>query len=138
MKRMHEIEINREWFQVETLTARESANAIVAAHDHRYTYADIYDAYQKPSEAKVSIWNEWVDWARDVNMLDGTYEVLDLRIGSASCFMFTVVAVIREFAVDETGNRIAVATYIMRVTKYHQYLYRLASDESGDDIDVCW
>lgn len=129
MKRMHEIEIEREWFQVETLTADESANAIHAC-DHRYTYANIYDAYQKPSEAKVYIWNEWVSWAKDVNMLNGTYEVRDLRIGSASCFMFTIVATIREFAVDETGNRIAVATYIMRVTKYHNYLYKLASDES--------
>lgn len=138
MKKMHEIEIGREWFQVETLTARESANAIVAACDHRYTYADIYDAYQKPSEAKIHIWNEWVQWARDVNMFDGTYEVHDLRIGSASCFTFTVVATIREFAVDETGNRLAVATYIMRVTKCHQYLYRLVSDENGEDIDICW
>lgn len=138
MKRMQDMEIKGMHFQVKELTARESANVIDAANDHRYTYADIYDAYQKPSEAKVSIWNEWVHWANDVNMFDGTYEVHDLRIGSASCFMFTVVAVIREFAVDETSNRIAVATYIMRVTKYHNYLYLLTSDESGEDVDVCW
>lgn len=138
MKRMHEIEIEREWFQMETLTASQSAKAIVAANDHRYTYADIYDAYQKPSEAKVYIWNEWVQWARDVNTFDDTYEVHDLRISSANCFMFTVCAIIREFAEDDSGNRLTVATYIMRVTKNHNYLYKLASDESGEDIDVCW
>ena len=129
MKKIHDMEIKGMHFQVKELSARNSAKAIVAANDHRYTYADIYDAYQTPSEAKVSIWNEWVDWARDVNMFDDTYEVHDLRISSANCFMFTIVATIREFNVDEIGNHIAVATYFMVVTKSYNYLYKLASDE---------
>ena len=137
MMEILDVELNWKWFQVKELTARESANMIDACN-HLYKYSDIYDAYKRPSEAKVSVWNEWVSWARDVNTFDGTYEVHDLRIGSATCFMFTVLATIREFAVDEIGNRLPVATYLMVVTKYHNYLYLLASDESGDDIDLCW
>ena len=139
MKEILGLEIGRKWFQVIELTARESSNAI-DAYNHRSTYKDIYDAYQRPSAAKVSIWNEWVSWWRDVNIFNDTYEVHNLRIGSASCFMFTVCAIVREFDVDENGNYLAVATYIMRVTKAHNYLYKLASDddESGDNVALCW
>ena len=129
MKRMQDLEINWNLFQVKELSARESANAIHAC-DPRYTYSDIYAAYMRPSEAKVSVWNEWVSWAKDVNTFDDTYEIDDLRIGSANCFMFTVVAIIREFDKDEIGNRLPVATYIMRATKSHNTLYKLASDEN--------
>ena len=129
MKKIQDMEINWEWFQVRELTARESANRL-DAYNPRYDHVNIYDAYQKPSAAKVSVWNEWVSWANDVNTFDGTYEVHDLRIGSAGCFTFTVLATIREFDVDEIGNRLPVATYLMVVTKYHNYLYKLASDEN--------
>ena len=124
MKRIQGLEIGRMHFRVEELTARESAN-MIDAYNNRTKYVDIYDAYQKPSEAKVSVWNEWVSWAKDVNMLDGTYEVHDLHICSANFARFTVVATIREFDVDEIGNYLRVATYIMVVTKSHNYLYKL-------------
>ena len=137
MKKIQDMEIWWKWFEVRELTASESANCIHAC-DNRYTYSDIYNAYQKPSEAKVSIWNEWVSWAKDVNTFDDTYEVHDLRIGSANCFVFTVVAIIREFDEDEIGPHLPVATYIMRATKYHNYLYRLTSDENGEDLAICW
>ena len=57
--------------------------------------------------------------------------------------MFAVCAIIREFDEDEIyrklcGNNLPVATYIMVATKYHNYLYLLTCDESGDDIDLCW
>ena len=149
MKKMQDMEIKGMWFQVKELSPRNSANAIVAANDHRYTYADIYEAYQKPSEAKVSIWNEWIQWARDVNMFDDTHEVKNLSISARTNQMFTVCAIIREFDEEEIGyylgfdedvigNYLPVATYIMIATKYHNYLYKLASDESGEDIDLCW
>ena len=136
MKRMQDMEIGRTWFQVKELTAAESKSWGNIWNNHS-SYVDIHDAYKKPCEAKVSIWNEWVSWARDVNMFDGTYEVHDLRIGSANFARFTVVATIREFDKDDSGNYLTVATYIMIATKSHNYLYKLASDESGEDIE-CW
>ena len=143
MKKMPDIKIGWTHFQVKELTAEESkswfnhwSNLI---NYGRGIYADIYDAYKKPSEAKVSVWNAWVSWARDVNTFyDNPYEVKNLSICATNCQTFTVCAIIQEFDEDEIGNHLAVATYIMVATKYHNYLYRLASDESGEDFDVCW
>lgn len=142
MKRIQDLEINWEWFQVRELSAAESKgwfNHWVNRFNYGSSiYSDIYDVYKRPSEAKVSAWNEWVQWARDVNFFDDAYEVRNLSICAHNSQMFTVCAIVREFDEDEIGSHIPVATYIMVATKYHNYLYRLASDESGDDIDVCW
>ena len=147
MKEIQGLGIERKWFQVRELTAAESkswfnhwVNGI--NYDSRI-YSDIYDAYKKPSATKVSVWNEWVSWARDVNTFDGHYEVEYLSICATNNQMFTVCAIIREFEEDEIGNylignHLPVATYIMVATKYHNYLYLLTSDESGEDIDLCW
>lgn len=142
MKKIPDLEIWWKWFQVKELSAEESkswASRWVNRFNYgRGIYVDICDAYKKPSEAKVSIWNAWISWARDVNMFDDTYAVENLSISAITNQMFTVCAIIREFDEDEIGNHITVATYIMVATKYHNYLYKLASDESGEDIDVCW
>lgn len=136
MKEILGLEIERKWFQVKELTARESAN-MIDAYNHTHKYVDIYDAYKKPSEAKVSVWNKWVQWAEDVNTFDYTYVVKNLSVCDTNCQMFTVYAIVREFDEDEIGNRLPVATYIMAATKYRKCLYLLASDESGEDIDIC-
>jgi len=147
MKRMQDMEINWNWFQVKELTAAESKSWVkhwVNRFNYgRGIYTDIYAAYKKPSEAKVSVWNEWAQWARDVNMFSGTYQVQNLSICATTCQTFTVCAIIREFDEDEIyrklcGNHLTVATYIMVATKYHNYLYLLSSDENGEDIDLCW
>lgn len=140
MKKIQDMEIKGMHFQVKELTARESAN-VIDAYNRRHKYVDIYDAYKRPSNAKVAVWNEWVSWAKDVNVFDifcYPYEVKNLSICDTTCQTFSVVATIREFDMDENGNRLTVATYIMVATKSNNYLCRLASDESGDDIDVCW
>lgn len=142
MKRIQDMEINWNWFQVKELSAAESkswtSHWVNRFNYGRGIYVDIHDAYKKPSEAKVSAWNEWVQWARDVNMFSGTYQVQNLSICATTCQTFTVCAIIREFDEDEIGNYLPVATYIMVATKYHNYLYLLASDENGEDIDICW
>lgn len=136
MKEIQGLRIEQKWFQVRELTARESAN-MIDAYNHLYKYSDIYAAYKRPSEAKVSVWNEWVQWAEDVNTFDYTYAVKNLSVCDTTCQTFNVCAIIREFDEDEIGNLLTVATYIMVATKYRKCMYLLASDENGDDIDVC-
>lgn len=142
MKETQGLGIEQKWFQVKELTAVESKswfNHWVNRfnYDSRI-YSDIYDVYKHPSEAKVSIWNEWVQWAREVDIFCYPYEVRNLSICAHNCQMFTVCAIIREFDRDEIGNHLPVATYIMVATKNHNYLYKLVSDENGEDLDVCW
>ena len=130
MKEILGLEIGRKWFQVKELTAAETKSWVNHInYNHKYDYADIYDAYKNPSEAKVSVWNKWVSWAEDVNTFDYTYVVKNLSIRATTCQTFTVCAIVREFDEDEIGNYLPVATYLMVATKYQQYLYRLASDE---------
>lgn len=136
MKKIQDMEIWWNWFQVKELTVRESAN-LIDAYNRRHKYADIYDAYKKPSETKVSVWNEWVSWAKEVNMFGYPYAVENLSICDTTCQTFSVLATIREFDRDELGNYLTVATYIMVATKSRNYLCRLAGDENGEDIDVC-
>ena len=142
MKRMQDVELNWKWFQVRELTTVESKSWfnhwVNRFHYDSRIYSDIYDAYKKPSEAKVSVWNEWVSWANDVNIFDDFYEVKNLSICATTNQMFTVCAIIREFDYDESGNCLTVATYIMVATKYHNYLYLLTSDEDGEDVAICW
>lgn len=140
MKRMQNMAINWKWFYVKELTARESAN-MIDAYNHLYKYVDIYDAYKRPSEAKVSVWNEWVNWAREVNIFNYPYVVKNLSICATTCQTFTVCGIIREYDEDEIYRKlcyIPVATYIMVATKNHNYLYKLASVEDGEDIELCW
>lgn len=143
MKKIQDMEIKGMHFQVKELTARESAN-MIDAYNHLYKYVDIYDVYKNPSDAKVSVWNEWVNWAHDVNIFCYPYEVRNLSICSHNDQMFTVCAIIREFDPEDEmykklcGNYLTVATYIMVASRYHNYLYLLTSDESGEDVDVCW
>ena len=147
MKEIQGLGIEQTWFQVKELSAAESKrwfNHWVNRFNYDSSiYSDIYGAYKHPSEAKVSVWNAWISWARDVNTFDDHYEVRNLSICATTCQMFTVCAIIREIEEDELyrtlcGNHLQVATYIMIATKYHNYLYLLTNDESGDDIDVCW
>lgn len=68
----------------------------------------IWDAYQRPSTAKVSIYNDWMDWARRSNA------VLSVR-GHAPCF-FSL-----EGEVNFQGKR-----YVLDITYAHNRAYVVA------------
>ena len=68
MKEILGLGIERKWFRVKELTARESAN-MIDAYNHLYKHIDIYDAFNKPSKANVSVCDEyrlfkWISWAK--------------------------------------------------------------------------
>lgn len=70
----------------------------------------LLDYYDRPSDIKQAIWQEWLDWERD------NPEVYDMRVTSASGFAFTIGA----YYVDtETGEIIGY----FKITKDHNRLY---------------
>ena len=71
----------------------------------------LYDFYDNPSSAKVSIWEDWKEWAAQVYP-----RVYNMRVTGASCFTFSIGAC----AVDpETYEIIGY----FKITKDHNRLY---------------
>lgn len=70
----------------------------------------LWDFYDRPSDIKVGIWEEWLDWESD------NPEVRDMRVTSASCFMFTIGAYYVDPETDE------IIGYF-KITRDHNRLY---------------
>lgn len=70
-----------------------------------YTYYDIFEAYERPSSAKVSIFNEWRDFVQQV---DG----YGLKIVSRNKFMFTLC-----FNFEQDGHK-----FFAYITPSHNYV----------------
>ena len=68
----------------------------------------IYDAYQRPSSAKVSIYNDWMDWARRSNAV--------LSVRGYNCNFFSL-----EGEVTYEGKR-----YALDITYAHNRAYVIA------------
>ena len=79
-------------------------------HCHRlHGYADIYDAYGRPSQTKIAIWQDWERWFYEH---DGV-----CVIASKNCNFFTVQGWIKD---DETGKE-----YLAVITYANHYLYEV-------------
>ena len=70
---------------------------------------DIYDVYERPSRAKVEIFEEWFDW------FCMTKEAANLVIASAGCQTFSLMAYYIDPETDEILG-------IFHITKDHNYL----------------
>lgn len=70
----------------------------------------IYNCYDRPSEYKVAIWNDWLKWARETDGVTG------FEISSYNCMQFTISG----FYVDENGNE-----YNIYITKSRNELIKV-------------
>ena len=73
----------------------------------------LFDFYDKPSEAKQAIWDEWLTWEHE------TPCVYDMRVTAASCYMFTLGAYFVDVKTDE------IIGYFT-ITREHNRLYMFA------------
>ena len=69
--------------------------------------SDIYELYQRPSAIKVAIWEDWLNFFRNLGYID------TIRV-HGNCMMFSIVADI----VSKDGNR-----YNFYITKAHNKVY---------------
>lgn len=72
---------------------------------------DLYSHYEKPSKAKIGIWNAWVDWALES-------PVNCLTVTSANTWQFTISAVLYDPETDEDLG-------LIHITSAHNRLYLL-------------
>ena len=99
------IEINGETFEV-----IDTAKDVDACHKDWRGRRTIWDFYNRPSDVKVNIYEMWMEWARRTDC------VYDMRVTSASCFMFTLGAYYVDTGTDE------IIGYF-RITRDHNKLY---------------
>lgn len=102
------IEINGEKFEL-----INTKKPIDERHKDYLGRRDLFDFYDRPSEAKQVIWDEWQTWERE------TPCVYDMRVTSASHFMFTIGAYFVDVKTDE------IIGYFV-ITRDHNRLYMFA------------
>lgn len=100
------INIGGELFEVIKPRKRE----VEKQHRGQWDYANIWQAYEKPSAAKVAIWEYWYNFFGDE-----THRFGNPFISGRNCFSFTVVCNVY----DENSDFIGVA----RITRGHNRLY---------------
>lgn len=87
----------------ETHTSKNAIYAINRLKSEWHGH-DIYYYYDKPSETKISIYNEWREWYSNAN------NVTFFQVDSANIFKFTIVALYE----DESSGEILG---FIRITK---------------------
>lgn len=83
-------------------------------HEFNSRYAKgktIYEAYGKPSNAKISIWFNWVHWANELNSQPDSD--CGIWVESATSWIFTIAG---SYGV---GDKI----YNIKITPSHNYIY---------------
>lgn len=98
------INIGNEYFTLHTRTTVDASKL----GNYSNSTADIYKFYEKPSKAKVSIWNEWVEWAKENNA--------EISIASGNHHTFTIQG---KVTVDNV-------LYYVYITKTANHLYKVA------------
>ena len=100
-------EINGIYF--ETHKSKHAQNMIYC-HLKHYSNKDLYNHYEKPSDLKIAIYNEWLDW-----YLENDSSLAFFEVTNASIFQFTIGCILLNDKNEYIG-------YI-RITKEHNYLY---------------
>lgn len=82
----------------------------------RYLGKNLLNFYNKPSDTKCAIYNDWRQWASK-SRLDNNYDdsVEYMQVASANCMTFTIDALV----FDKHG----FIKYMLHITKSHNYVY---------------
>ena len=108
---MKNVKLYNEWFEV-----IHPRYGVVPVYPSKWNYATIYDAYQRPSMAKVEIWDYWCNFDHDYQGNDNPYYFGLPFISSRNCFKFTVMFNVYDVKTDEFVG-------VARITRDHNRLY---------------
>lgn len=110
---MKNVEINGVQFEVSKRRYTRDEITSIALDGGR----NLYHFYDRPSHAKESIYQEWLDWSHGVNGL------FYWGVRSANTFQFTLGGIIENDGnvVDELGR----GDYVVYITASHNRLYEV-------------
>ena len=100
--------INGKIFEVVNKRDREALASTICRHKNNFSATDIWDAYGRPSQTKVRIWDEWKDW--QCNTPSVTY----FEVAGAGSHQFSIEGIYA----DENGNE-----GLMRITKSYNRIF---------------
>ena len=95
--------------EFEVIRAPHAAKQMMLLHKMAFSGKDLFSYYEKPSEIKQVIYNDWREWCIK------TREVYNFEVISGNTFKFTIAMLYEQFAGNERG-------YI-RITREHNKLY---------------
>lgn len=107
MRKLRKEYVDGELFTVQNQTVAISKSRFDAWSTAKSDRDDLYRIYKKPSEIKLAIWNDWVDWANHCIFVP----YIQVRGGNPN--FFTIEGLI---LIDATW-------YYIEITKSHNYLY---------------
>lgn len=96
----------------------EYMGSIKQPSTHEQNYFDIFDAYSRPSQRKINVWNFWDNWLK--NIMDITQDWFfcnRLWVATYNTFMFTIEGIITH---PETNKLMFV-----RITPSHNYCWSI-------------
>ena len=104
-KKFLNIKLNNEDFIFDTQEVKSSSFVSIAKIGH---YADIWEAYGRPSRIKISIWEDWCEWFESNRG--------ECWISSRNSSLFTITG----YVFDERDNM-----YFCTITKSYHYCWRV-------------
>ncbi len=108
---MKTIQIHGETFEVKRLNIEKMQLLAINMFDARWTHKTLYECYERPSSAKVQIFNHWMRFFSDVD------NVHNICITSYNTFRFSIGAILHDTDENMVG--------IFHITPTHNYLYFL-------------
>lgn len=82
----------------------------------RYSGMDLLSFYNKPSDIKCAIYNDWCNWSTESRLDNKSDDSVEyMQVASANCMSFTIDALV----FDKYG----FIKYMLHITKAHNYVY---------------
>lgn len=85
-------------------------------HRGQWSYATLWDAYNKPSDYKVDIWDDWCTWFRE----NFDYNDAEWWVSSKNCNFFSISGKVR------TSDG---AMWYLHITYAHNYATRIVDPQ---------
>ena len=102
----------------EVVNSKKYPVTVEAVNRYMDTYSakDLYSFYNRPSDVKQRIWEDWRNWARDSRYTESDNDTVQyMQVSSANCMMFTIDALVFD-------NKEYIK-YMLHITPSHNYAY---------------
>ena len=118
---MKKLTINGIVFEVVNSKKYPTTVESVNRYMDRFTGRSLWDCYDRPSEIKESIWDNWRYWMHDSNVNENEYSVQYMQVSSYNSMMFTIDALV--------FDKQDYIKYFLHITPTHNYAYPVVTEQ---------
>ena len=89
------IEIFGRDFEVVTSKKHPVTVETVNSYMHSFSHKDLYNFYNRPSDVKHRIWEDWRNWSFESRYKESNNDTIQyMQVSSANCMLFTIDALV--------------------------------------------